>query len=289
MLWEALGRAGWVGEIVSVRTTVALRVGIAMAPASQPAPQSETPLLTGGVRRLGERGWIDDQGVRWQQSAGPLNGRAAGPGYRLLESERGPAEIEFGEDMLYTAAVHAGWLSGNSEQVVDVPDVRVAVGVARRNPTWEAYAADPDSVPFSPTEPAGGGARGGAPEVVGALDESELLARARDVAARAGDPEPALIQHARGSRFDVTRTTGSVVFSDAPSIIVVMEGNFRSRRRSPPRPQPDVPATDEFVSYPVQVLVFDVATGQITDSGSSNQRPDLTPLGQVVTDHDTRG
>jgi hypothetical protein len=127
-------------------------------------------------------------------------------------------------------------------------------------------------------------------ELVGAIDESELLAHARAIAARNGDPEPALIQHAYGSRFDVTRTTGSIVFSDAPSLIVVMEGNFRARRAPrPPLRRRDVPAGEEFVSYPVQVLVFDVLTGQITDSGSSIQQPDLTPLGDVVTDQDTRG
>jgi hypothetical protein len=281
MLWEALGRAGWVGEIVSRWTSVALRLGVPMAPAGQPVPQSQIKLLPGGVHRLGPGGWIDDQGVQWQQYAGDLDGRAAGPGYRLLESERDPAKLEFYEDMLYTAAVHAGWLSGDPEQVVDVPEVRVAVGVARRNPIWEAYDADPDSFPFSPMDPG---------ELVGAIDESELLAHARAIAPRNGDPEPALIQHAYGSRFDVTRTTGSIVFSDAPSLIVVMEGNFRARRAPrPPLRRRDVPAGEEFVSYPVQVLVFDVLTGQITDSGSSIQQPDLTPLGDVVTDQDTRG
>jgi hypothetical protein len=170
MLWEALSGAGWVGEIVSRWTGVAVRLGVPMAPVGQPVPQSQIKLLPGGVRRLGPGGWIDDQGVRWQQSVGPLNGRAAGPGYRLLESERDPAQLEFYEDMLYTAAVHAGWLSGEAEQVVDVPDVRVAVGVARRNPTWEAYDADPDSFPFSPMDPG---------ELVGAIDESDTARTAR--------------------------------------------------------------------------------------------------------------
>jgi len=46
-----------------------------------------------------------------QSFEGPLNGRAAGPGYRLLETERRPEDLEFGEDMLYTAAIRAGWFT----------------------------------------------------------------------------------------------------------------------------------------------------------------------------------
>jgi hypothetical protein len=61
----------------------------------------------------------------------------------------------------------------------------------------------------------------------------------------------------------------------------VMKGSFR-RRRSRPGARP----TDEhFVSYPFQTVVIDIETGKITDSGSSNQAPDLTSLGEVVTDH----
>ena len=136
MLWEALDRAGWVGEMVSIRTTVSLRVGVAAAPATRPKRRTRLEPLPGGARSLGESGWIDDEGVAWQQSVGPLNGRAAGPGYRLSEGERRPEEVEFGEDMFYTAAVRAGWLSGEPDAVADVPDVHITVSVARRNPSW---------------------------------------------------------------------------------------------------------------------------------------------------------
>jgi hypothetical protein len=72
------------------------------------------------------------------------------------------------------------------------------------------------------------------------------------------------------------------VFSDAPSYIIVIEGNFRARRRRPP----DHPyAEDEqWVSYPFQTLVIDMDSGRITDSGSSHHRPDLASLGDIVTD-----
>jgi hypothetical protein len=190
----------------------------------------------------------------------------------LLESDRRPEELEFGEDMLYTAATHAGWLAGDPSEVVDVPDVRIAVSVARRNPRWEAFASGAADLGTAPPAAA---------PTVSAIDESELLALAREVAARSGDPNPELIQHARGSRFDVTRTTGSTVFGDAPSYIVVMKGSFR-RGRSRPDARP---TEEQSVSYPFQTVVIDIETGKITDSGSSNRAPDLTSLGDVVTDH----
>jgi hypothetical protein len=115
------------------------------------------------------------------------------------------------------------------------------------------------------------------------LREDMLLRLARQVAARHGDPDPELIQHAAGTREAVTRTTGSIVFSDAPSYIVAIKGRFRARRPYPPG---RVPATGaEHRSYTVQVLVVDINTGAVTDSGSSLQFPDLTPLGTVVTDY----
>jgi hypothetical protein len=163
-------------------------------------------------------------------------------------------------------------LAGDPGEVVDVPDVRIAVSVARRNPRWEAFASGTADLGAAPPAAA---------PIVSAIDESELLALAREVAARSGDPNPELIQHARGGRFDVTRTTGSTVFSDAPSYIVVMKGSFR-RRRSGPGARP----TDEqSVSYSVRIVVIDIETGKITDSGSSNRAPGLTSLGEVVTDH----
>ncbi|MGO9972052.1 MAG: hypothetical protein ACLP01_04430 [Solirubrobacteraceae bacterium] len=269
MVWEALAGAGWVGEMANLRMTVAVRMGVPSPPASAPTLRGRRDPLPGRARLLGEMSRIDDRAVAWQQRVGPLNGRAAGPGDRLLESEHRPEDLEFGEDMLFTVAVQAGWLTGAPDEVVEVPDVRITVSVARRNPRWEAFAsgtADP----------------GAAPPTAGAIDENELLALALEVAARKGDPNPELIQHARGSRFDVTRTTGSTVFSDAPSYIVVMKGNFRRRRSRPPGADP----TDEqAVSYPFQTVVVDIETGEITDSGSSNQAPDLTPLGEIVTEH----
>jgi hypothetical protein len=156
-------------------------------------------------------------------------------------------------------------------------------------PVWEAFANAPDA---SREPDRGSGTPTRSPEVradpsavptVSAIDESELLALALEVAARKGDPNPELVQHARGSRFEVTRTTGSIVFSDVPSYIIVMKGNFRARRAS--RPGHRYPDDEQSVSDPFQTLVIDIETGQITDSGSSNHCPDLASLGEIVTDH----
>lgn len=294
MLWEALDGAGWVGETVSLRTTVSLRVGVTAVAAERPEQRARLEPLPGRVRRPGEKGRVDDQGVAWQQSVGPLNGRAAGPGYRLLESERRPEDLEFGEDLLYAAAVRAGWLGREPGEVAEVPDVQISIGVARRNPRWEAFAASeasagrPRSRPAHLTQagPADEDASPRQAETFGAIDERQLLTMALSVAARAGDPNPELIQHARGSRFDVTGTTGSVVFSDAPSYIVVMKGNFGAP--GPHRPIHPVTCDESVVAYPFQIIVIDAETGQITDSGSSSQSPDLRPLGEVVTFRDRR-
>jgi hypothetical protein len=134
--------------------------------------------------------------------------------------------------MLYTAAVRAGWLVGEPDEVADVPDVRITVSVARRNPSWEtlgnpaAGSRDAGAGSVTPTHSPDEDSPPRAAPTIGAIDDSELLALALEVAARAGDPAPELIQHARGSCYEVTRTTGSTVFSEAPSIIVVMKGNF---------------------------------------------------------------
>jgi hypothetical protein len=188
-----------------------------------------------------------------------------------MPGDRHVEEFEFGENALYSAAVHAGWLTLGPSEIADVAEVRITVSARRRNPRWEAHAngetfRDETPGPVAPS--------------VNALDESKMLALALEVAARDGDPSPELIRHARGSRFDVTRTTGSTVFSDAPSCIFVMEGDFNPRHSKPPSAN----GRSER-HYRFRTLVFDLRTGKITDSGGSNDAPDLTPLGEVITDH----
>lgn len=47
-------------------------------------------------------------------------------------------------------------------------------------------------------------------------DETDVLQLALAIAARKGDPEPALIQHTIGTREAATKTTGSRVRSNEP-------------------------------------------------------------------------
>jgi hypothetical protein len=270
MVWEALEGAGWMGERTSARMAVGLRVGVPAAPVNESRLRARLEPLRGGARHVAERPLVDDHGVVWQQSVGPLSGRAAGPGFLLMPGDRHLEELEFGENVLYSAAVHAGWLTLDPDEVVDVAEVRITVSARRRNPRWEAHASgDPPNETPSPVAPS-----------VSAQDETKMLAHALEIATRDGDPNPELIQHARGSRFDVTRATGSTVFSDAPSYIFVMKGDFNPRHSRPgsARGRPER-------HYRFRTLVFDVRTGKITDSGGSNEAPDLTPLGEVITDH----
>ncbi len=132
MVWDALGRAGWLGEKVDLRTIVFLRIRVGFVLDGRPSTRSTVELLPGTERKRREKGWVDDDHMACQTYEGPLNARAAGPGYRLAESERRPEDLEFGEDTLYTAAIRACWLSGDRGEVADVPDVHITVGVTSR-------------------------------------------------------------------------------------------------------------------------------------------------------------
>jgi hypothetical protein len=94
MLWAALTEAAWVDEMATRRLVVAVRVGV--SPPESDVRASRAGLLPGRRRRLAERGLLDEHGVAWGRQVGALNGRAAGPGYRLLESERSPENARAG-------------------------------------------------------------------------------------------------------------------------------------------------------------------------------------------------
>lgn len=117
-------------------------------------------------------------------------------------------------------------------------------------------------------------------------DENDVLQLALAIAARNGDPEPALIEHTIGTREAATKTTGSWVQSDEPCYLSAMRGNFTAPRPRRPyvRGGHSHDAAPETISYSVQVLVVSIETGRITDSGGGNEYPDLDSVGQVVTD-----
>jgi hypothetical protein len=114
--------------------------------------------------------------------------------------------------------------------------------------------------------------------------EADILPLALEAAARSGDPNPELVQHITGTREEVTKTTGSSVHSDEPSYLIAIRGNFTGRVRRPPSPPWDQ-TRDETESYSVRVLVVEIKSGTITDSGGGRTYPDVSAVGTVVTDY----
>ena len=104
--------------------------------------------------------------------------------------------------------------------------------------------------------------------------ERDLLSLALEAAARAGDSNPELVQHVTGTREEVTKTTGSWVLSDEPSYLVAVRGDFSQSRPFPPGPDWDH-RRNELESYSVRVLVVEIKSGRITDSGSGGNVPGL--------------
>jgi len=114
--------------------------------------------------------------------------------------------------------------------------------------------------------------------------EADLLPLAREVAARAGGSDPELVQHVRGTREELTTLRGSIVHSDEPSYMIAMRGTFVRRRPFPPGGERDQTRAD-MESISVKVLVVEIKTGRVTDSGSGGEYPDLAKVGSVVTDY----
>jgi len=76
--------------------------------------------------------------------------------------------------------------------------------------------------------------------------------------------------------------------SDQPSYLIAIRGRFTARRARRPWIPPELRNGDsegEYMSWTVQVLVVDIETGRVTDSGGSNDYPDLGSVGPVVTDY----
>lgn len=113
--------------------------------------------------------------------------------------------------------------------------------------------------------------------------EADLLPLALEAATSARDPNPELIQHITGTREEVTKTTGSSVHSDEPSYLVAIRGDFTRRRPFPPGPAWDH-RRNEVESYSVKLLVVEIESGRITDSGGGLTYPDLSDFDPVVTD-----
>lgn len=120
--------------------------------------------------------------------------------------------------------------------------------------------------------------------------EDEILEIAVGLAADRGDLSPVLVQHTRCTRAEANQlVSGSIVPGDRESYLIAIRGSFTVRQRR----RPFVPEVQEPVettsTYSVMTLIVDVATGEPTDSGMSNEYPDLALVGSVVTDHPRQG
>jgi hypothetical protein len=133
LIWDALGQAGWLGQFAQVKPIIELVISVPQASGSGAAPNT-TP-LPGGVRRERERGRVADDGMVWKRYVGPLHARAAGPGVRLVASEWRVEDFNSLEDMLYTVATQAGWLSasGRRQDASEISDADILIRVARRS------------------------------------------------------------------------------------------------------------------------------------------------------------
>jgi hypothetical protein len=132
LLWEAIGKAGWHGETARLRPTIAFVIRIPPAPGPRRAPASRpsTPPLTG--RRFIEGGTTTRDGIICHRYEGPLLRRAVGAGVPLIRHQWEKCCFSFIEDMIYTAAIRAGWLSvDDANQTVAVPAAQITIRVAR--------------------------------------------------------------------------------------------------------------------------------------------------------------
>jgi hypothetical protein len=119
------------------------------------------------------------------------------------------------------------------------------------------------------------------------FNESQILALAKSVAARAGDPTPCLIQHSIGTREQANRVmTGGahLVPGEEECYLIAIQGHFSGPVSLPPLAPRSVQRT---TIWSVQMLVINAATGQVTDAGGSDEYPDLAALGPVITDYST--
>jgi hypothetical protein len=110
------------------------------------------------------------------------------------------------------------------------------------------------------------------------LSERRILTLAEQAATGSSDPNPTLIQHAAGTRFDaVVISSGDLIFEYNWSYLIAIRGHFTATDASyPPGAKPRTGT--------VITLVVDARTGKVTDGGIGNRYPPLAKLGPVTTD-----
>ena len=223
----------------------------------------------GGERSPGERGRRLDDGTVCQGYMGPLHRRAV-LGVRLIDSERRADDFDVFEDMLYTAAMHAGWVA--------VPGQPPSTSLTSR-----FWFASRDGRPLVAEEaPNTWLPIAGRPRRI--LSESEIAAVALELAADRGDPHPRLIQHVTCTRAEANRVgAGAGVPGERASWLIAIQGRFVTPARRPEARRRGGDGAGR--EYTVITLVIDAETGAPTDSGSGNEYPDLAAAGPVITDY----
>jgi hypothetical protein len=282
LIWESLVDAHWTrGDIA--HATIWLEIGVPKAPAQHAVPFN-APRIGRGGRHVRRGAGVDESGTAWERLGDSLDFGVEpdSQSEEPLASDRRPSSEESFERMLYSAAARAGWLTGAGDEHADIDGVTITIRVDPTSPLMKAHDADP--LGRGPAQSKATHAE----LIKRAMTRDELLQRAREIAARHGDPDPELIQHAYGTRYELTRTTGSMVFEDSPSCLLLMKGHFRAQRRRRHRPI-GPPIEEEWYSYAYQKVVINLDTGQITDSGGSHKPPDFSLLVEVVTDYDAAG
>ncbi|MGO9902987.1 MAG: hypothetical protein ACLP0J_25620 [Solirubrobacteraceae bacterium] len=110
------------------------------------------------------------------------------------------------------------------------------------------------------------------------MSTAQIDAIALTQAAALGDANPSLIQHAEATRQAANLAAGGdIVPGSDPSILIAERGTFTAPNAPRPAGAPAPNGT-------VFTMVVDIATGQVTDTGITDDYPNLASLGTVTTD-----
>lgn len=112
------------------------------------------------------------------------------------------------------------------------------------------------------------------------LPERRIRRIAVKAAAAGGDPHPALIQHAEGTRFAANLLAGGdLVYDWRWAYLIAIKGHFKFAVTGPPG------TGSKPHRYSVITIILDAKRGRGEDLGLSNRYPDLAKLGPITTDY----
>jgi hypothetical protein len=134
LIWNAMVEAGWLGHTVGLQPILEVVIRVAPEDGSGRDAMPRFAPRPGGPRRQRKGGRVGEDGVICQHYVGPL--WAVAPRVRVVAGEARTEDFDTFEDMLYSAAVRAGWLAADDHRqaVCEVPDVDIVVRVTRPAP-----------------------------------------------------------------------------------------------------------------------------------------------------------